>query len=174
MEEVLRDAADGCSGTAESGRISVFDGRSGKPPDGGSSALDEGATGFVGESPGAVENEGSLELNNGFSDGLPSAFEEAPGLSSRGLAPAEPFISDFVAIFSPVSFVFAGGPIESAGRDTGLGESWELVAGSDVVVEPADIGTGVGVGYTSEVDRSSAAGVNAIGGSKRAKVLKAN
>lgn len=169
-EEVTRNAADGCPATF------VFDGDFCKPPDGGSRALDEGGTSFVGGSSRGVENEGISELDDGSSGGSPSAFEEAVGLSSRRLAPAEPFISSCVATLSPVSFVLAGGAKELAGRDAGLGGFRDAVARSDVVVKPADIGIGVGVGggYTCEVDRSSAAGVNAIGGSKRAKVLIAN
>ena len=174
LEEVARDTADGSPGTAENGDTFAFDGSLCRSPDGGSRVLDDGAMDSPSGSPEAVENEGSLELDDGCDGGSPSTFGEAAGLSGRGLTSAEPLIGDCVAVSSPVSFVFAGGAIESVGRDAGLGTFREGVARSDVVVGPADIGTGVGVGYTCEVDKSSAAGVNIIGGSKRAKVVNAN
>ena len=174
LEEVAKDATDRSSGIAESEDTCVFDVKLCRPPDGGSRVLDEGTIDSASGSPEAVENEGILELDDGRDGGSPSAFGEAAGLSGRRLASAEPSTGDCVAKSSPVSFVFAGGAIESAGRDAGFGAFREGVARSDSVVRPAGIGTGVGVGYTSEVDRSSAAGVNTIGGSKRAKVLNAN
>ncbi len=60
------------------------------------------------------------------------------------------------------------------GRDAGLAVSAYDVARSGTVVGSAGVGTGVGIGRAGGVGTSSDAGVNTVGGSKRANVVKPN
>ena len=139
-------------------------------PDGGSRALEGGAVDSAGGSPRIAENEGILEFK-GVSDGAPPLFfAETAVLSDRGLESVGIITGDWVGIAFPGSSVFAGAATGSLGGDAGLAALEDGVARSGIVVESAGLGAGVGVGNTSVVDMSIAAGVNALGGSKRAKV----
>ena len=137
-------------------------------PDGGSGLLDKGACDVTGGSPGAAGSEGTL----GSDGGSPLSFGEAAGLSSREAGSAEAITGDCVGLSFPGSFVFTGEAVGLLGRGAGLATSVEGVAPSRIVVGSAGAGAGVGVGFATGDGRSKAAGVNAIGGSKRNKVLR--
>ena len=64
--------------------------------------------------------------------------------------------------------VLAGG---ATGSDAGLAGLADFVARPGVVVGAAGVGTGVGAELAGGVDGSNIAGVSAIGGSKKAKVV---
>lgn len=143
-------------------------------PDDGSTTLDEGAISPTGGSPGTAESEDSFELE-GVSDGGSSLFfEEIAEISGRGPGPEGSITGDWVVINFSVFTVFTGVAAGSLGIDAGFAALEDDLAGSGIVVGSAGVGTGVRVGNTRGVDASTAAGVNAIGGSKRAKVVNAN
>ena len=132
-----------------------------------SGALDEGGSPLEGG------NLGSGAGSDGGSDGRsPSFFEEAAEFSGRLADPVgstEPMTGDCVGLFLSGSPVLAGGAAGSVGRDAGFAASVESSACSGIEVGSA--GAGAGVGRAGGVGRSRGAGVNAIGGSKRAKVV---
>lgn len=117
---------------------------------------------------GSPAPEGAL----GSDGGSPLFCGAATGLSGREAGPVEPVTADGVGLLLSGSPVLAGGAAESLGRDAGLAASGVGVARSGTVVGSAGVGAGAGVGRAGGVGRSNAPGVNAIGGSKTAKVLK--
>ena len=161
-------------GTAEDGGILVFEGHFCESPDGGSRALEEGVMDSAGESPAIAESEGSFELEGVSDGGSPSFFVEAAELSGRGPGSEGSITGDWDGIAFSGFSVFAGAATGSLGIDAGLAALEDDLAGSGIVVGSAGVGTGVRVGNTRGVDASTAAGVNVIGGSKRAKVLNRN
>ena len=99
-------------------------------------------------------------------------FGEAAGLPGREAGSAEAITGDFAGLSFPGSSVFTGGAAGSFGRDAGLAAVAEGLVRSGTVVGSAGVNTGVGVGRAIAVGTSTAAGVNAIGGSKRANVVR--
>ena len=133
-------------------------------PEGGSGLLEEDAFGFAGGSP---EPAGS-EVAFGSDGGSPLSFGEAAELSGTEAGSAEATTGDCVGLVFPGSPVCTGEAAGSLGRDAGLATLVEGTAPFANVVGSAGAGAGVGVG----LGRSKAAGLNAIGGSKRANVTK--
>ena len=107
----------------------------------------------------------------GSDGGSPLSFGEVAELSSKEVGLAEAIACDCVGPSRAGSPVFAGAA-GSLGKDTGLAASVEGVAPSGTVVDPAGVDAGASVGRG--VGRSPVIGVNAVGGSKRARVLKPN
>ena len=140
-------------------------------PEGGSAALDESARGFAGGSPATAEAESTLEFDGGSDGGSALLSGEAVELLGREAGSTEAITGDWVRLALPDSSVLAGGATGSLGRDAGLAGLAEGVARPGVVVGAAGVSTGVGVGLAGGVGGSNTAGVSAIGGSKRAKVL---
>lgn len=127
----------------------------------------ESDDGFDGGSDGGSSG-GSVDGSNGASS---SFFEGATGFSGRLADPAgsaEPIPGDCAGVFFPGSPVFAGAT-GSLGRDAGFAASVE-----GLVCFDTDVGSAVadaGVGRANGVGKSKGAAVNAIGGSKRAKII---
>ena len=107
----------------------------------------------------------------GSDGGSPLSFGEVAELSSREVGLAEAFACNCVGPSCAGYPVFAGAA-GSLAKDTGLAASVEGVALSGTVVEPAGVDGGVSVGCG--VGRSPVIGVNAVGGSKRARVVRPN
>ena len=126
--------------------------------------------GLVGGSDGG--SDGGLDGGSGGGSS-PLSFGEPAKLSSREAGSAEGLTGPCVGLSSPGSPVFAGGAAGSLGRGAGLAALTEGEACSGTVVGSAGVGIGVGVGRAGGVGTSKAAGVNAIGGSKRANVVTA-
>ena len=139
--------------------------------EGGSAALDESAKGSADGPPATAETESTLEFDGGSDGGSASLTGDAVELLGRETGSAEAITGDWVGLALPDSSVLAGGATGSLGRDAGLAGPAEGMARPGVVVGAAGVGTGVGVGLAGGVGASNTAGVNAIGGSKRAKVL---
>ncbi len=159
-----------CGGTGTIGTWGSADGLC-DSPGGGSGALDEAGWESAGESP---ATKGTLGSDGGSGGGSPVFFGEAAGLPNTGTDPAgsaDAPTGDGVGLSLPESPVFAGAAAGSLGRDAGLAVSADGIIRSDTVVGSAGAGAGAGVRRAGGVGRSNAAGVNAIGGSKRAKVL---
>lgn len=97
-----------------------------------------------------------------------------PSIETESAGSAEAITGGGVGFSLPGSPVFAGAAAGSLGKDAGLAASAEGVACSRTVVWSAGVGAGAGVERAIGVGRSNAAGVNATGGSNRAKVLKVN
>ena len=126
---------------------------------GGSGVLDEYAMDPVGGFP---VTEGTLGSDGGSDGGSDCRFDEG---STGGLSV---FFGEGVGLPECPVLTGAAG---SLGRDAGLAATAEGVGRSGTVVGSAGAGAGAGVGLATGLGRSKAAGVNAIGGSKRAKVL---
>ena len=152
----------------------MFEGRFCESPDGGSRALEEGVMVSAGESPAIAESEGSFELEGVSDGGSSSFFVEAAELSGRIPGLEGSITGDWDGIAFSGFSVFAGAATGSLGIDAGLAALEDDLAGSGIVVGSAGVGTGVRVGNTRGIDASTAAGVNTIGGSKRAKVVNAS
>lgn len=174
LDEDAIGPTGGSPGNAEDGGILVFDCQFCESPDSGSRALEEGVMDSAGKSPGIAESEDSFELKGVSDGGSPLFFADAAELSGRRPGSAEAITEGWVGITFPGSSVFAGAATGSLGKDAGLAALEDGVARSGMVIGSAGVGTGVGVGDTSVVGTRAAAGVNAIGGSKRAKVVNAN
>lgn len=119
---------------------------------------------------GALGSDGGSDV--GSVGGSPSFFEEATEFSGRLADPAgsaEALSGDCAGVFFPGSPVFAGAA-GSLGRDAGFAASVVDLASAGTDVGSA--GAGAGVGRPGGFGKSKGAGVNAIGGSKSAKVDK--
>lgn len=134
-------------------------------PNGGSGELVAGRLESLGGSSGT---EGTLGSDGGSAVEpplFPAEAIELPGRAIDSTGSAEASTGEGVGLSPPGSLVFAGGA-PGLGRDAGLAALAEDVVCSSTVVGSAGAATAEVVGGTSH-----AVGVNAIGGSKRSKVV---
>ena len=121
-------------------------------------------SGSDGKSPATADTEGTLGSDGGSDGGSFLLFKKPAELSGKEAGPAEAITGDGVGLSFSGSSVLAGAT-GSSGTDAGLAGSVGGTAGSATVVGSAGIERAV------EVGSSITAGVNAIGGSKIARVV---